>query len=249
MTNFNLFDQYSFRARLQPALLTLLPAAIGIFAWTGPGVKWQSALWTLFGTAGGTYFLAILARNVGKKMESGLWKSWGGAPTTQLLRHSGPANPVMRERWHKALSKLLGKPFPTSQEEGTDSIHADNIYDAAVKLQIARTRDTKKFQLLFKENMHYGFCRNLLAMRPTGITICVVGVVTSCAAGLWFIHLGEVQLRPWVCTGASALFLFWWIFTIKAAWVRIPTFAYAERLFESTERQSVGPRSAVNEKK
>src|SRR6266446_5216374 len=58
MMNLKLFDHYSFRARLQPALLTLLPAAIGVFAWTGPGVKWSSALWTLFGTAGGTFFLA-----------------------------------------------------------------------------------------------------------------------------------------------------------------------------------------------
>src|ERR1700720_1892352 len=120
MLNLKLFDHYRFRARLQPALLTLLPAAVGIFAWTGPGVKWQSALWTLFGTAGGTFFLAILARNLGKQLEPGLWQSWGGSPTTQLLRHAGPGNPVLRVRWHKFLSKLLGKPLPTLQEEQAD---------------------------------------------------------------------------------------------------------------------------------
>jgi hypothetical protein len=68
MININLFDHYSIRARLQPALVALLPSAIAVFAWTGPGVKWQSALWTLLGTGGGTYFLAILARNAGKRM-------------------------------------------------------------------------------------------------------------------------------------------------------------------------------------
>ena len=31
MTNLKLFDHYSFRARLQPALLTLLPLAVGVF--------------------------------------------------------------------------------------------------------------------------------------------------------------------------------------------------------------------------
>lgn len=235
MNNWKLFDHYSFRARLQPALLNLLPAAIGIFAWTGPGVKWQSALWTLFGTAGGTYFLAILARNFGKKIEPGLWQSWGGAPTTQMLRHSGPANPVMRERWHNYLSKLLGKPFPTTQEEAADFARADDIYNAAVKLQIGKTRDTKKYSLLFKENMHYGFCRNLYAMKATGIFFSVLGVIASVFAGIWFIHSSNPQITPWVCAAVNAMFLFWWLFTIKSSWVKIPAFAYAERLLESTE--------------
>ena len=139
-----LFDHYSFRARLQPALFTLLPAAIGIFAWTGPGVKWQSALWTLFGTVGGTFFLGILARSLGKQIEPGLWQSWGGPPTTQLLRHSGSGNPVLRERWHKCLSKLLGQPLPTAEEEAADPVSADEAYRAGTKLLINKTRDVKK---------------------------------------------------------------------------------------------------------
>ena len=236
MTNLKIFDHYSLRARLQPALLVLLPAAIGVFAWTGPGVQWQSALWTLFGTAGGTYFLAILARNFGSKIEMGLWQSWGGAPTTQLLRHSGPANPVMRERWHNYLSKLLGKSFPAPQEEAANPGRADDIYNAAVKLQISKTRDTKKYHLLFKENMHYGFCRNLFAMRFSGIVVAVLGVAASCAASFWFVHIGDPKIAPWVCTAANMMLLLLWIFIVKSDWVKIPAFAYAERLFESTEQ-------------
>jgi hypothetical protein len=235
MTNWKLFDHYSFRARLQPALLTLLPAAVGLFAWTGPGVKWESALWTLFGTAGGTYFLAIIARNSGKKIEPGLWQSWGGAPTTQMLRHAGPANPVMRERWHKTLSKLLGRTFPTTQEEASNPASADDFYNAAVKLQISKTRDTKKFHLLFKENMQYGFCRNLYAMKPTGIILAIFGFMASIATAFWFIHSGTPKIAPWVCSAINLFFLFWWIFVIKSEWVKVPAFAYAERLFESTE--------------
>jgi hypothetical protein len=235
MIDFKIFDQYSVRARLQPALLTLLPGAIAIFAWTGPGIKWESALWTLIGTAGGTYFLAILARNFGKQIEPELWRSWGGAPTTQLLRHSGPANSVMRERWHNYLSGLLGKTFPTPQEEIVDPIRADEIYNAAVKLQIGKTRDTKKYYLLFKENMQYGFCRNLFAMRSTGIIFSMLGIALCCCAGVWYVHTGRSNIAPWVCAGVDALLLFWWIFTINANWVKIPAFAYAERLFESVE--------------
>ncbi|MDR0534652.1 MAG: hypothetical protein LBH01_11945 [Verrucomicrobiales bacterium] len=179
--------------------------------------------------------MAILARNFGKAIESKLWQSWGGAPTTQMLRHSGRANPVMRERWHKSLSRLLGKPLPTADEEAANPAHADAIYEAATKLQIGKTRDTKKYHLLFKENMQYGFCRNLYAMKITGIAITVLGLTTSVSAAIWFIHMDNPSIAPWVCSTVNLLFLLWWIFVIKSDWVKVPAFAYAERLFESTE--------------
>ena len=235
MTNLKLFDHYSFRARLQPALLTLLPAGVGIFAWTGPGVKWESALWTLFGTVGGTFFLAILARNLGKQIEPGLWQSWGGSPTTQLLRHAGTGNPVLRERWHKFLAKLLGKPLPTQEEERANPKAADDIYNAGIKLLINKTRDVKKFHLVYKENVQYGYCRNLLAMRLMGLISSLLGSVVCLAAGLWNAHVADSKIFPWVCLATDLMFLAWWIFTIKPDWVKVPAFAYAERLLESTE--------------
>jgi hypothetical protein len=235
MSNYNLFDHYSFRARLQPALLTLLPGAFGIIAWTGPDKPWMSALWTLFGTAGGTYFLAILARNQGKQLEPALWRSWGGTPTTQLLRHTGQANHVLRERWHDCLSKLINKPFPTLQHEIANPENADQIYGAGVKLLIGKTRDTKKFPLVYKENVLYGFCRNLYAMKRAGIIISLLGVIVSSVAGVCFIRSGNPQIVPWICATASILFLFWWIFKINSDGVKVPAFAYAERLLESTE--------------
>jgi hypothetical protein len=249
MTNLKLFDHYSFRARLQPALLTLLPAAFGIFAWTGSGAKWQSALWTLFGTVGGTFFLAILARNLGKRLEPSLWDSWGGSPTTQLLRHTGTGNPVLRERWHKFLSKLLGKPLPTLQEEQADAKAADYVYNAGIKLLINKTRDVKKFHLLYKENVQYGYCRNLLAMRPMGLGFCLLGSAACLAAGLWNAHVGDSKVYPWVCLAADLMFLVWWIFTINPAWVKVPAFAYAERLLESVENISLRKNTAAEEHK
>jgi hypothetical protein len=245
MTNLKLFDHYSFRARLQPALLTLLPAGVGIFAWTGPGVKWESALWTLFGTVGGTFFLAILARNLGKQIEPGLWQSWGGSPTTQLLRHGGTGNPVLRERWHKFLAKLLGKPLPTLEEERANPKDADDIYNAGIKLLINKTRDVKKFNLVYKENVQYGYCRNLLAMRLMGLIFSLLGSVASLASGLWNAHVGDSKIYPWVCLATDLMFLAWWIFTIKPDWVKVPAFAYAERLLESTENLTHSKRAVV----
>lgn len=241
----NLFDHYSLRARLQPALLTLLPAALAVFAWTGPGEKWTSALWTLFGTAGGTYFLAMLARNKGKRIEPGLWASWGGSPTTQLLRHSGIANPMLRERWHKYIAKLLGKPAPTVDEEATDPTKADQFYAAGVKLLIDRTRNTTTYPLVYKENVQYGFCRNLYAMRITGIVVASLGIVVSCSAGIWLVKSGTPKAAPWVCAVGGIALLAWWITSVTASWVKVPAFAYAERLLESTEKLSRSKSASV----
>src|ERR1700730_13897443 len=85
MTVLGHFDHYSFRARLQPAFLTLLPLVVGALAWAEPGAKWFTLLGSLLSTAGLTFFLANFARNRGKAIEPALWKSWGGAPTTLLL--------------------------------------------------------------------------------------------------------------------------------------------------------------------
>lgn len=232
------YDHYSLRARLQPALFTLLPIAFAVFAWTKPGERWVTALWTLLGTGGFTYFLGIYARNQGKQTEPDLWKSWGGGPSTQMLRHSGSANSLLRERWHKYLGKQLDKQFPTSEEEVAAPKVADEIYEAGVKWLIGKTRDQKKFPLLYKENVHYGYCRNLYGMKGLGITLSLLGCLVSASAGAWYMRQETPQIAPWACTIASAMFLFWWVFAVKAEWVRVPAQAYADRLFESIETLS-----------
>src|SRR5207248_5457008 len=112
-----------------------------LIAWTEPGARWLSVLWTIFGTAGGTFFLATFARNRGRSLEANLWDSWGGPPTTQLLRHRGPANPVLRMRWHERLSKLVQRKLPTAAEEDAAPTAADAVYHAATRLLIDKTRD------------------------------------------------------------------------------------------------------------
>jgi hypothetical protein len=245
MSNLPLFDHYSFRARLQPALLTVLPAAIAVFAWTGPGDKMVSALWTLAGTAGVTYFLAMFTRNVGKRLEPKLWASWGGAPTTQLLRHSGPANPELRERWRKSVSKLLGKPFPTAEMEATNPLAADDLYSAGVRLVIDKTRDTKSYPLVYNELVYYGFCRNLYGLKGVAILVALLGLLTSCASGWWLLQSGKAELRPWFCAAICATFLIAWAAILNGDWVKVPAVAYAERLLESTERISKSTRTGA----
>jgi len=211
-----LFDPYSFRARLQPALIALFPLAVGMFAWTAGQWPWASALWGLFGTAGGTYLLAILARRSGRVIEPRLWESWGGAPTTQLLRHRGRANPFMRARWHKALGKLRGATLPTAEEENADPKAADLAYEDATKVAIGRTRDVRTYALLFKENTSYGFCRNLYALRRLGVFAALLGLALAAIAAWHASRTGAAQLIPWICFALNLGTLLVWLLRVEA---------------------------------
>ena len=238
MTDSKLFDYYSFRARLQPAFLALVPLALGAFAWAQPGAKWLTAIWSLLGAAGFTFFLANVARNRGKSIEPELWESWGGTPTTQLLRHSGPGNSDLRERWHKQLSKLLGKPLPTPEEERNNPVRADEMYEAATHLLIGKTRDIKTFPFVYRDNVNYGFCRNLFALRRLGITAALLGLLASAGAGWWSLKAGKLEYLPWGCALICGGLLLWWIFTVTSQWVKVPAMNYAHHLLEATEKIS-----------
>ena len=216
-----------------PALITLLPLAIGLFAWAEPGDRSKSAIWAVINTSGATYALAMISRNRGKNIQPSLWKSWGGSPTLQLLRHRGIGNPVLRERWHKSLEKLVDKKFPSVSEEFSDPAAADALYEAATRLLINQRRNKTDYHLVYKENVNYGFCRNLFAFRKIGIFISLGGTLVAVASG---IHgTNSVVSMPWACSVINLLALLAWTFLLTADWVSHPGFAYAERLLESCD--------------
>lgn len=233
-----LFDYYSFRARLQPALFTAIPLALGVFAWTPPGTGWVSALWSLIVAGGGTFFLASEIRNAGKQIEARLWDSWGGIPTSQLLSRRGPANPELREHWQVLLEKLFSKPLSTVQEELTNPKQAEERYAAAVQLLIAKTRNTKEFPLIYAENINYGFCRNLYGVKKLGIALCILGLISSVTSSLHNAWLSRVDYLPLGCLAMCIFLMYKWLFTVNSEWVRVPAFAYAHRLLESLEQLS-----------
>jgi hypothetical protein len=236
MSALNLFDYYNFRARLQPAFLALVPLAIGVFAWAPPGAKWATALWSLLGSAGFTFFLANLARNKGKQLEPELWKVWGGGPTTALLRHAGTANPVLRERWHQQLAKASGLPLPTIDQERDDPRRADEMYEAATRILIGKMRDTRVYPFVFRDNVNYGFCRNLLALRKLALVCAAIGLCASSGSALWSWKSTFDNYPSLGCVAVNVALLLWWLFTVNSNWVKVPAMNYAQHLFEGLEK-------------
>jgi hypothetical protein len=170
------FDTYSFRARVLPVYLTLAPAVLLLAALVPDGLKLPlgGAAAVVFVPI--SFFLSQVGADFGKRLEKRLWRDWGGPPTTRLLRHGNHEfNEVTRGRVHEKL-RSLGLTVPTPEEHGQDERAADKYYESCTEELIRRTRDDKKFPLVFKGLVEYGFRRNLLGLKSFGVILALAGL-------------------------------------------------------------------------
>jgi hypothetical protein len=230
------FDTYTWRARIAPAFLMILPATVAVFLWV-PDLMLASRLAGVFlGPLGIAMLMAQVGRDMGYRKQTGLWDRWGGPPTTQLLRHrSSECNPVLRESYHRKLMELrpdLG--MPTPEEEEQDPERADYVYEAQVKHLIAQTRDRRRFPLVFQENVNYGFRRNLWGMKSLGAFFAAAGFV-ACCLKVWLVWRQAQQVSPEAAVSGliNLGLLLFWLFWVTTDWVRIAAYAYRARLFEA----------------
>jgi len=229
-------DTYSRRARLEPALLTVLPVGLAVIAWFPSALTSWGVFLGILTSAGGTALLSQVARDRGKKKEVELFQSWGGKPTTVRLRHRDCHNAVLLGRRHQKLQKLLASKIPNSAEEAENSAHADAVYDSCVARLIEKTRDRKKFPLVFDENCSYGFRRNLWGMKPIGVLLAMLGLLASIAR-LSLDYYQHTSPTPFSIAAAAVnlVLLLGWTLWFTPGWVRIAADAYAERLLASLE--------------
>src|SRR5690349_2399962 len=83
----DILDPYSIQARLQPALLTLVPIIFTAAVWYPQQYGIATGLAGVAISCGLAAFLAHLARRLGRLAEVQLFRDWGGKPTTIWLRY------------------------------------------------------------------------------------------------------------------------------------------------------------------
>lgn len=239
-------DPYERKARLWPALLAGLPAfaLIGIIYASQAGLVQQVIMLTA--SCGGLYLLASICRHMGKSLEPQLYESWGGKPTTQILRHRDPTiERVTKLRYHNFLVSKIGVPFPDSRFETRDPKAADEVYQSGVRWLLNQTRDAKVFGLLLQENIAYGFRRNALAVKPVALAIAIASLVWVLAAQgviagdkpsfVDVAALHSMTIPAWVCLGIPALMIPVWTLFVSKASVREAAFTYAETLLRACD--------------
>lgn len=235
-----LLDPYERKARLFPGLLVVIPILIPLVGTYGARNVFFTSVISLLGTGGAIYALASIARGLGKRLEEKLVQEWGGLPTTIMLRHRDKfLDRVSKQRIYDLVQYKLGIVMPTQEQEQTDPEWADGAYEGVVRRIRELTRNDKN--LLLKENIAYGFHRNMTALKPVGIMLCLLSIFYALFLG------GIIQspldfvwanlLNPGITAGisllVSVLFLSVWCLYFNSECVRRIGYVYAERLFES----------------
>jgi hypothetical protein len=238
-------DRYDRTARLWPALLTLAPAIVLFDCLFGAKNPVTSSIVSILATCGGGYALSRIARNAGKRIQDDLYKKWGGAPTTQLLRHRDKHIDVhTKERLHAILSKALKKPFPKSTDEQSDPDAADELYRASTTWLIGQTRGKPAFAHVQRENIAFGFQRNMLGLQSLGIIVSIISLgiaLFSCGAlrftppyfALASVITAKIPIQ--LSLSFSTIFLLAWPTMFNEGAVKRTAFAYAERLILSCD--------------
>ena len=243
-------DEYSFNARVKPALFLVFPIFISLLVLFEPARTWTGSTMAFLIAFGVVNFAANQMSAKGNDLQGALFKKWGGAPTTIILRHTdNTLDSFTKSRYMERLGLLIPNFIPTTAEsEKTNPKQADDLYASASNYLREHTRDTTRYPLIFKENIAYGFSRNLRAFKALGILIAVL----SLAASLVAIYLGtpnignmsvEATIRavPFAHLGLIVIHLamIWvWIFLVTEKWVKTRAFAYAKRLYSACEKMT-----------
>jgi len=239
-------DPYERKARLWPALLAMFPLVAMFELLYGAKVSILTNTAMLATSCGGLYLLTNVCRELGKRLESTLYASWGGKPTTQLLRHRDDTIEIVtKRRYHIFLSGKINEPFPDQEQEARNPQAADEIYQSAVRWLLNHTRDTKRFDLLLKENVACGFRRNALGLKLFGVPISLASLgwalfthdVVS-GSEKYFISgtaLMSLPATALVSIAASTIMLAAWISFFTKASVKSAAFTYAETLLSACD--------------
>jgi hypothetical protein len=243
------FDRYDIVARLLPAILVVLPLWATALAWL-PDLQ---SLKGLGGAGMGLMALGVLgarvARRAGKRRERALWCCWGGSPTTLALQHrSGLLDSHTRARYHRFLEAHVPDfRAPSIEDESNAPREADERYESATRWLREYTRDTHRFPLLFKENINYGFARNLWGLRIWGVLSCACALVTWISMS--FLTGGDKpwdrEPLPFAAAALGGLVLVVLVGWVTRGWVREAADSYARALLAvCDEVPGVGHRSA-----
>ncbi len=234
-TSLTLLDPYERKARLTPGLLAFAPIA---FAIATLGFKKFPAVAIAVGVlsaAGGGYALSVIVGNFGRRAQTRLWSTWGGAPTTRLLRNRDTTvSAVQKDVWRKPIEVVTGVALLSATAEAKDPTLADDTIRAAVD-QMRLLGQDARFPLVKTENIQYGYERNLYGFRWIGraisiacIAVLVLTVLTTMPSSHAFSHGALIS-------GAAidAILLLAWVLVPSSSRTKEAGERYAQQLFQA----------------
>ncbi|MBL8645543.1 MAG: hypothetical protein JNK21_16545 [Rhodospirillaceae bacterium] len=236
-------DSYTRVARLYPGVIAAVPVVWTVALAAPKLLEFSIASTTVLALLGAAvlYALASIARSRGKILEPKLLESWGGWPTTAMLRYRNDTlDAYTKARYRAALKNLCPTlPWPTEDDERREPAEADMVYRSATLALIEQRRDPK-YKLLHRENASYGFRRNLHGLKPIGIAIILVCALAI--GGAWQLWPGTVSIDTLALIGVVDIaMLAFWLAVAKRSYVRQAAVEYGLALFRTLDEAGPTP--------
>lgn len=226
-----LFNTYTLQARVLPACIMLLPIFTTIVS-CYPSVMDKSMYIPL--VVVGIILLSILThfiRKLGKQIEPKLYEEWGGKSSVILLRENDcTIEKEIKSRYKKVLEAQIPISFPLAHDELQDPLLADQKYHQASDWLLSNTRDTEAYPLVFAENIHYGFRRNVYGTKQLTTTICLLSIAFTILIITLNWDTANPNLWPWANLTFLFPFTLAWIMCVKSDWVKESAYTFAYQL-------------------
>ncbi|MCY4223670.1 MAG: hypothetical protein OXF06_02435 [Bacteroidetes bacterium] len=236
-------DTYSYNARFMPALIIILPIIINILALILfhdlYKLGMNEIIIHLFIVLPLLLLVSHFVRDKGQKFQKRFFKSLGGNPAALWLLHSDSnLDSGTKNRYHSFLNNNIPNwNLPSRDDEEKDRKSVIQTFESAIQWLIANTRNREKYELVFKENISYGFRRNLYATKCYAI-----GVSCLCFIGgiIHFFYVPpaismELFLITFILSVFNISFIFGWCTMITQSWVKDATQAYAKALLATCD--------------
>lgn len=225
-------DSYDLKARYTPALIVSLPFLITLWTCFNPEYETLSTAVKGIISAAILYFASVIVRANGKKIEPGLWESWGGPPSTQIVQwKNSHIGDVLKQKYHQCIKDLSDLPMPNAEQEQNDPETAKTMIEDAFKRVKGTIRQHDKNGLWSIANAEYGFARNLLGSRILYLTTSILAIVISAICALIsFSNLAIIGIALLIINIAAGQYF---------AYKRLPAYTeqvswrYAEHAWES----------------
>ncbi len=228
-----IMDSYQLKAGLTPAVVSMLPL-FPILFYCVPDINIITDFaFSIIIISALLYILASVCRTLGRDKEKKMFKSWGGKPTSVLLRQTNSIiDGHTKARYYSMIQILLPDlHLPTKSDEEADLEKSDEIYDSVSKYLRANTRGAEH-QLLNYENEEYGMWRNIYGLKCISIWVAAIAIPIYVTLML----LG-VMSHPFSCFGLalSLCEIAFQSFVVRESLIKVHAFRYAERLLETLD--------------
>lgn len=186
-------DSYDIKARYAAALIVVFPLLVVLLSCYNNESKGAAEI------VGGViyfiawYFVSVVVRYFGRKVEQVLWASWGGPPSSTIVMwSSGRIGDEAKCAYHHCVHRVFGVRLFSKDEELLDVCSAMKRIDDVFVLIRSYIRKHDKGGLWDSANAEYGFARNLYGARWLWLLVSICATMLS--AYMWYVDNNNMTL-------------------------------------------------------